>query len=81
MSVLEVRTTAPPATGPHRFGAGPVTAIAALVALGHVVAATLTGGYWLDEAYMLAIGRSHLAWGSADQPPLAPALAWLGRSP
>ena len=26
---------------------------------------------------MLAIGRSHLDWGSADQPPLAPALAAL----
>lgn len=24
---------------------------------------------------MLAIGRNHLDWGSADQPPLAPALA------
>ena len=26
---------------------------------------------------MLAIGRHHLDWGSADQPPLAPAIAWL----
>lgn len=26
---------------------------------------------------MLAIGRHHLAWGSADQPPMAPALAGL----
>lgn len=33
--------------------------------------------YWFDEVYMLAIGRSHLDWGSADQPPLAPALAAL----
>jgi hypothetical protein len=33
--------------------------------------------YWFDEIYMLAIGRYHLDWGSADQPPLAPALAAL----
>lgn len=26
---------------------------------------------------MLAIGRNHLDWGSADQPPLTPALAAL----
>ena len=76
-ATVEVRGAAPPVAGPHRFATGPVTAIAALVALGHLVAATLTSGYWLDEAYMLAIGRSHLAWGSADQPPLVPALAWL----
>ncbi len=76
-ATVEVRGAAPPVAGPHRFATGPVTAIAALVALGHLVAATLTSGYWLDEAYMLAIGRSHLAWGSADQPPLVPALAWF----
>ncbi len=34
-------------------------------------------GYWFDEVYMLAIGRFHLDWGSADQPPMAPALASL----
>ncbi len=34
-------------------------------------------GYWFDEVYMLAIGRYHLDWGSADQPPLAPVLAAL----
>ncbi|MEC3919162.1 ArnT family glycosyltransferase [Nocardia sp. CDC160] len=37
--------------------------------------AGLRGGYWFDEAYMVAVGRDHLAWGSADQPPMAPALA------
>ncbi|WP_231992747.1 hypothetical protein [Mycobacterium sp. 1164985.4] len=31
--------------------------------------------YWFDEVYMLAIGRNHLDWGSADQPPIAAALA------
>jgi hypothetical protein len=40
-------------------------------------AASVFGGYWFDEMYMLAIGRHHLDWGSADQPPLAPALAAL----
>ena len=49
-----------------RFATGPVAAIAALVGLGHLVAASLTGGYWLDEAYMLAIGRGHLSPG--DRP-------------
>jgi hypothetical protein len=29
----------------------------------------------VDEMYMLAIGRYHLDWGAADQPPLTPALA------
>jgi hypothetical protein len=33
--------------------------------------------YWFDEVYMFAIGRRHLEWGSADQPPLAPAPAGL----
>jgi hypothetical protein len=37
----------------------------------------LSRGYWFDEMYMLAIGRYHLDWGSADQPPLTPALAAL----
>jgi hypothetical protein len=34
-------------------------------------------GYWFDEVYMLAVGRHHLDWGSADQPALTPALAAL----
>lgn len=52
-----------------------VLPIAGLVALMHLGAAALGGGYWFDEVYMLAIGREHLDWGSADQPPLTPALA------
>lgn len=63
------------------FAGWTVGAIAALVGLVHLVC-SVRGGYWFDEAYMVAIGRYHLAWGSADQPPLAPALAgaldWLG---
>ncbi|MFC8044590.1 glycosyltransferase family 39 protein [Nocardia sp. NPDC057353] len=57
------------------FAARPVLLVAAAVGLAHLVAASLGGGYWFDEAYMLAIGREHLDWGSADQPPIAPALA------
>ncbi|MFI7004438.1 glycosyltransferase family 39 protein [Nocardia sp. NPDC050175] len=62
------------------FAGRAVLVIAAVVALAHFVG-SFGGGYWFDEAYMLAIGRNHLDWGSADQPPLAPALAaaldWL----
>ncbi|MDL5155903.1 glycosyltransferase family 39 protein [Actinomycetospora termitidis] len=76
MALKETLATAPEAAGP-RFAWRPVAAIAALVAVGHLVSASLTSGYWLDEAYMLAIGRHHLDWGSVDQPPLVPALAWL----
>jgi 4-amino-4-deoxy-L-arabinose transferase-like glycosyltransferase len=53
-----------------------VLSIAALVAVAQF-AASFGGGYWIDEVYMLAIGRSHLDWGSADQPPLTPLLAAL----
>jgi hypothetical protein len=56
------------------FAAGVVLPIAAVTAVLHSVASVF-GGYWFDEMYMLAIGRHHLDWGSADQPPLAPALA------
>ena len=78
MTIAEARTSGRDEVVPlPRFATRPVAAIAALVGLGHLVAASLTSGYWLDEAYMLAIGRRHLAWGSADQPPLAPAVAWL----
>jgi hypothetical protein len=52
-----------------------IVRVAALVTVLHCVASTLGSGYWFDEAYMLAIGRFHLEWGSADQPPAAPALA------
>ncbi|MFD6158072.1 glycosyltransferase family 39 protein [Nocardia sp. NPDC060256] len=62
------------------FAGRPVLAISAVVALAHFIG-SFGGGYWFDEAYMLAIGRNHLDWGSADQPPMAPALAavldWL----
>jgi len=51
--------------------------IAGVTAVLHCAAATLGANYWFDEVYMLAIGRHHLAWGSADQPPLTPALAGL----
>jgi hypothetical protein len=51
--------------------------IAGAVALLHCAASLFGGGFWFDEVYMLAIGRYHLDWGSADQPPLAPALAAL----
>ncbi|MEV5836874.1 glycosyltransferase family 39 protein [Nocardia sp. NPDC052112] len=56
------------------FAGRAVFVIAAVVALAQFVT-SFGGGYWFDEAYMLAIGRNHLDWGSADQPPLAPALA------
>jgi 4-amino-4-deoxy-L-arabinose transferase-like glycosyltransferase len=58
------------------FAAWAVLPIAGVVAVAHAVAG-FTGGYWFDEVYMLAIGRYHLDWGSADQPPLAPLLAAL----
>jgi 4-amino-4-deoxy-L-arabinose transferase-like glycosyltransferase len=54
-----------------------VLPVAVLVAVAQFAAAIADKGYWFDEVYMLAIGRKHLDWGSADQPPLAPALARL----
>jgi 4-amino-4-deoxy-L-arabinose transferase-like glycosyltransferase len=51
--------------------------MALVVAVLHCAAGALGSGYWFDEVYMLAIGRYHLEWGSADQPPAAPALAAL----
>lgn len=59
------------------FAAASILPIAALTALAHCAAALLGTGYWFDEVYMLAIGRHHLDWGSADQPPVTPALAAL----
>lgn len=58
------------------FAKWAVLALAAVVAVAHL-AAGFVGGYWFDEVYMLAIGRNHLDWGSADQPPLTPLLAAL----
>jgi hypothetical protein len=54
-----------------------VLPIAAITAVMHCIASAFGDGYWFDEVYMLAIGRYHLDWGSADQPPLAPTLAAL----
>ncbi|CKH96169.1 glycosyltransferase family 39 protein [Mycolicibacterium smegmatis] len=74
MAVLgggDVSRPAPP------FAAAAVLPIAALTALAHCAAALLGKGYWFDEVYMLAIGRFHLDWGAADQPPVTPALAAL----
>ncbi|MGH8965657.1 MAG: glycosyl transferase family 39, partial [Actinomycetes bacterium] len=64
------RTDVPP------FARGPVLSVAAVVGITQLVAG-VRGGYWFDEVYMLAIGRHHLDWGSADQPPLTPLLAAL----
>ncbi|MFP5072305.1 glycosyltransferase family 39 protein [Pseudonocardia nantongensis] len=78
-----MQTTAAPAPPPtladtvHRFARLPVLAIAGVVAIAHLVAAGLGRGYWFDELLMLVLGRDHLDWGSADQPPLAPLLAAL----
>jgi len=58
-----------------RFATRPIALLAAAVAVLHCVAGALGENYWFDEVYMLAIGRNHLDWGSADQPPVAPALA------
>lgn len=59
------------------FAARVVLPIAGLVLVSHCAALFSARGYWFDEVYMLAIGRHHLDWGSADQPPLVPALAAL----
>jgi 4-amino-4-deoxy-L-arabinose transferase-like glycosyltransferase len=73
VTALETSVTQPvPRTVP--FARDPVLLVAAVVALAHL-AAGVGGRYWFDEVYMLAIGRHHLDWGSADQPPLAPLLA------
>jgi hypothetical protein len=67
-----------PATKPIApFAAGPIWSMAGLVASAQLIAAIVGSGYWFDEAYMVAIGRHHLDWGSADQPPLTPAIAAL----
>jgi Dolichyl-phosphate-mannose-protein mannosyltransferase len=68
----------PRAAGAERrpFSTVPVLSIAAVVAVTQL-AASVGDEYWFDEVYMLAIGRHHLDWGSADQPPLTPLLAAL----
>jgi 4-amino-4-deoxy-L-arabinose transferase-like glycosyltransferase len=61
----------------YPFATRGVLGIAGVVAVLHCTATAFGSGYWFDEVYMLAIGRYHLDWGSADQPPLTPALAVL----
>lgn len=66
-------------TGPDgvfRVAWWPVGAVAAVVAAAHLAVAWIPG-WWFDEALVLAIGRHHLDWGSADQPPVAPLVAAL----
>lgn len=76
---MSTRTLAPSGAaleenGTHPFARRSVTVLAAVVAVVHLVVG-LRSGHYFDEAYMVAIGRNHLDWGSADQPPLAPLLA------
>ena len=75
-----VITTGTEPTPSHRiapFATAVVLPIAGVTAILHCVASAFGDGFWFDEVYMLAIGRYHLDWGSADQPPIAPALAAL----
>jgi hypothetical protein len=74
---VTVRTASELDTGRrvHPFATGPVLSTLALVAVLHCVTTLFGRGYWFDEVYVLATGRSHLDWGSADQPPLTPVLA------
>ncbi|MEJ2860381.1 glycosyltransferase family 39 protein [Actinomycetospora flava] len=78
MSVTEVPApvTTPAPRPVHRLARWPVGTVAALVAAAHLAVAWRPG-WFFDEALMLAIGRDHLDWGSADQPPVAPLLAAL----
>ncbi|WP_243789687.1 glycosyltransferase family 39 protein [Saccharopolyspora gloriosae] len=78
-----VPTTTRPAAGVEpapAFASRPLLLIAAVFVAAHT-AVSLLGGYWIDEVYMLAIGRYHPDWGYVDQPPVAPLLAgameWL----
>ena len=68
-------TVRSPAGTIEPFAAAVVLPIAGVVAVLHCVARIFEGSYWFDEVYMLAICRNHLDWGSADQPPLTPAVA------
>ena len=74
-------TTTETETAPDRqiapFATTVVLPIAGIVAVLHCAASAFGGGYWFDEVYMLAIGRNHLDWGSADQPPVTPLLAGM----
>jgi len=67
-----------PATKPIApFAAGPIWSMAGVVVAAQLIAAIVGYGYWFDEVYMVAIGRHHLDWGSAGQPPLTPAIACM----
>ncbi|CAJ1502389.1 glycosyltransferase family 39 protein [[Mycobacterium] burgundiense] len=70
----------PPSVDVPPLAVRAVAVITAAVGIAQLGAAVAGRGYWFDEVYMLAIGRSHLDWGSADQPPLTPALAALSDS-
>ncbi|MCW2512201.1 MAG: glycosyl transferase family 39 [Mycobacterium sp.] len=76
---VTVRTASAIHTGRrvHPFVTWPVLSMAALVAVLHCAATLFGRSYWFDEVYVLATGRSHLDWRSADQSPLTPALAAL----
>ncbi|MGO4445104.1 glycosyltransferase family 39 protein [Mycobacterium sp. 2YAF39] len=78
MHVTTTRFQTPPDRHIAPFAAGVVLPIAGVMAVLHCAASAFGGGFWFDEVYMLAIGRNHLDWGSADQPPAAPLLAaWM----
>lgn len=66
----------PPRVRVPAFAGSVVVLIGAAVAVTHLAVAA-AGGLWFDEAYMLAIARHHLTWGSADQPPVTMAAAAL----
>jgi len=73
---LQAGGTPLPEITAHPFAKRPVLLIASVVAIAHL-AASFDRGYWFDEVSMLAIGRYHLDWGAADQPPVTPLLAAL----
>ncbi|MBB5153227.1 ArnT family glycosyltransferase [Saccharopolyspora phatthalungensis] len=64
----------PTTTGLRPLAKWPVLTIAGLVAAAQLAISPF-GGYWIDEAYMVAAGKYHLDWGYVDQPPLAPLIA------
>lgn len=79
MDRKRVTSRSPAGTGVAPFARAPVLLTAAVVACAHLALAALPRS-WSDEDLMLAIGRHHLDWGSADQPPVVPLLARLADS-
>jgi hypothetical protein len=75
MHVTTTQTQASPDRQIAPFATWVVLPITGVVAVLHCAAGAFGSGYWFDEVYMLAIGRNHLDWGSADQPPVTPLLA------